>query len=83
MHGTGGRRIPPHSIVSCQIARPHELPVVSPRPGWEWDETMGRDRMQWPVVRSAGELLRQWCDMAECGNVAKVRRFRQKGSAGR
>jgi predicted RNA-binding Zn ribbon-like protein len=89
-----------------QIARMHERLVASPRPGWEWDETMALDRVLWPVVRSAGELLtsadlervgqcpgdecgwlfldtsrarrRQWCDMAECGNLAKVRRFRQK-----
>lgn len=88
-----------------QIARSHERLVVSPRPGWAWDRTIGLDRMLWPVVRSAAELLtsadldrvgqcpgdecgwlfldtsrsrrRQWCHMAECGNVAKVRRFRQ------
>ncbi len=89
-----------------QIARMHERLVASPRPGWEWDETMALDRVLWPVVRSAGELLtsadfervgqcpgdecgwlfldtsrarrRQWCDMADCGNLAKVRRFRKK-----
>jgi predicted RNA-binding Zn ribbon-like protein len=89
-----------------QVARTHERLVVSPRPGWEWDKTLELDRLLWPVVRSAGELLtsadlervgqcpgdecgwlfldtsrarrRQWCDMAECGNLAKVRRFRQK-----
>lgn len=94
-----------------QIARTHERLVASARLRWEWDRTMALDRMLWPVVRSAGELLtsadlervgqcpgdecgwlfldtsrsrrRQWCDMAECGNVAKVRRFRQKRSAGR
>jgi predicted RNA-binding Zn ribbon-like protein len=89
-----------------QTARMHERLVGSPRPGWDWDETMTLDRVLWPVVRSAGELLtsadlervgqcpgdecgwlfldtsrarrRQWCDMAQCGNLAKVRRFRQK-----
>jgi predicted RNA-binding Zn ribbon-like protein len=89
-----------------QIARTHERLVASPRPAWQWDETIALDRVLWPVVRSAGELLtsadlervgqcpgdecgwlfldtsrarrRQWCDMAQCGNLAKVRRFRQK-----
>ena len=89
-----------------QIARAHERLAASPRPRWEWDETMSLDRVLWPVVRAAGELLtsadlerlgqcpghecgwlfldtsragrRQWCDMAQCGNLAKVRRFRQK-----
>lgn len=91
-----------------QIARTHERLVASPRPRWDWDETMELDRVLWPVVRSAGDLLtspdlervgqcpgkecgwlfldtsrsrrRQWCDMAQCGNVAKVRRFRQRGA---
>jgi len=79
---------------------------------WEWDRpTPGLDRMLWPVVRSAAELLtsadlaftrecqgedcgwlfldtsrnrtRRWCDMRDCGNLAKVRRFRRRrGKAG-
>lgn len=89
-----------------QIARTHERLAASPRPRWEWDDTMALDRVLWPVVRAAGELLtsaglerlgqcpgdecgwlfldtsrarrRRWCDMAECGNLAKVRRFRQQ-----
>lgn len=93
-----------------RIARAHERLVASPRYGFEWNETRGAlDRMVWPVVRSAAELLtsaslervgqcpgdecgwlfldtsrsrrRQWCDMGECGNVAKVRRFRQRRRA--
>ncbi len=76
---------------------------------WEWADEDALDRMLWPVVQSAAELLtsdeldrvrecaaetcawlfldrsknrsRRWCDMAVCGNRAKVRRFRQrKGS---
>jgi predicted RNA-binding Zn ribbon-like protein len=73
---------------------------------WEWEDEDALDRMLWPVVRSAAELLtsdeldrvrecsadncawlfldrsknrsRRWCDMAVCGNRAKVRRFRQR-----
>jgi predicted RNA-binding Zn ribbon-like protein len=65
------------------------------------------DRVLWPVIRSASDLLtsdrlarvrqcggedchwlfldtsrnrsRRWCEMAECGNRAKVRRFRGGG----
>ena len=77
---------------------------------WEWDRpTPGLDRMLWPVVRSAAELLtsaelgfarecqgedcgwlfldtsrnrtRRWCDMSDCGNLAKVRRFRRRRGA--
>ncbi len=88
------------------IARTHERLVASPCPTWEWDQTTALDRVLWPIIRSAGDLLtspdlervgqcpgdecgwlfldtsrsrrRQWCDMAQCGNLAKVRRFRQK-----
>lgn len=74
---------------------------------WGWDAAVQPlDRMLWPVVRSAAELLtsdelrrvhrcagdtcgwlfidrsknhsRRWCDMKECGNVAKVRRHRRR-----
>lgn len=94
-----------------QAARMHERIVGSSRLAWQWDETLALDRVLWPIVRSAGELLtsadlervgqcpgnecgwlfldtsrsgrRQWCDMAECGNLAKVRRFRLKRRGGR
>ena len=100
-----------------QIARAHQRLVASPR-GFvleDGDTASALDRMLWPVVRSAAELVtsprlervgqcpgdecgwlfldtsrsgrRQWCDMKDCGNVAKVRRFRERvrdgdGSAG-
>jgi predicted RNA-binding Zn ribbon-like protein len=90
-------------------ARRHER--LSPAVGrgfvWQWVDTKGAlDRMLWPVVSSAAELLsegdltrlrecggeechwlfedtsknrrRQWCDMQDCGNLAKVRRFRTR-----
>lgn len=89
-----------------QAARAHERLTASPGFRWEWDAAPALDRLLWPVVRSAGDLLtgaglervgqcpgsecgwlfldtsrsrrRQWCDMGECGNLAKVRRFRRK-----
>ena len=77
---------------------------------WTWaDDPDALDRMLWPIVRSAAELLvtgdltrvrvcsgercgwvfldtsknrsRRWCDMQDCGNVAKVRRFRTRQHA--
>lgn len=93
------------------IARSHERLAAAPRPRWEWDDDEALDRVLWPVVRSAAELLtsadlsrvrqcpgpgcgwlfadtsrsgrRQWCDMADCGNAAKVRRFRARHRAAR
>ena len=32
----------------------------------------------WLFLDTSRSRRRQWCDMAECGNLAKVRRFRQK-----
>ena len=77
---------------------------------WQWADTPYQlDRMLWPVVRSAAEMLtsdelervrmcqgehcgwlfvdrsknrsRRWCDMQDCGNVEKVRRYRRKQKA--
>lgn len=75
---------------------------------WSWDaaDEAGLDRVLYPILRSAAELLtsadldrvaqcggedchwlfldasrnrsRRWCQMAECGNRAKVRRFRAR-----
>lgn len=89
-----------------RVARMHEQLVVSPHPGWAWEGGRALDRVLWPIVRSAGDLLtspdlervgqcpgdecgwlfldtsrsgrRQWCDMATCGTLAKVHRFRRK-----
>lgn len=94
-----------------RAARAHERLVAEPAYRFEWSDARGAlDRMLWPVVRSAAELLtspslgrvgqcpgdacgwlfldtsrsgrRQWCDMSDCGNVAKVRRFREKVRVG-
>jgi len=74
---------------------------------WRWDDSdRTLERVLWPVVASAAELLtsndlamirqcggdacgwmfldtsrnhsRQWCTMRECGNRAKVKRFRRR-----
>lgn len=74
--------------------------------GWSWSDEIRPERLLWPVMRSAADLLtsgdldrlrvcdnkdcgwlfvdrsrnrsRRWCDMQDCGNVAKVRRFRAR-----
>jgi predicted RNA-binding Zn ribbon-like protein len=91
-----------------QIARAHERLTASPHGITldDGDTTAALDRLLWPVVRAAVDLLtssrvdrvgqcpgdecgwlfldtsrsgrRQWCDMKDCGNVAKVRRFRER-----
>ncbi len=90
-----------------RIVRAHECLVPGPPFTWRWHpDSTALDRVLWPVVRSAAELLtgpslhrirqcpgeacgwlfldvsrsgrRQWCDMAVCGNLAKVRRFRKR-----
>lgn len=72
--------------------------------GWTWEESPDAlDRMLWPILRAAADLLvsdrldrvrecvaddcgwlfldlsrnrsRRWCDMSDCGNRAKMRRF--------
>lgn len=90
------------------LARSHEqIAVIAGGFDWVWSrEGAGLDRVLWPVVRSAVDLLtspeldrvaqcggedchwlfldtsrnrsRRWCAMAECGNRAKVRRFRER-----
>lgn len=90
------------------IARRHEQLIYSDGAFlWRWEASRDSfDRMLWPVVRSAADLLtssdlsrlrqcrgddcgwvfldtsrnrsRQWCDMTDCGNLNKVRRFRMR-----
>jgi predicted RNA-binding Zn ribbon-like protein len=37
----------------------------------------------WLFVDSTRNRSRRWCVMSDCGNVAKVRRFRQRNRRGR
>lgn len=36
------------------------------------------DRCGWLFLDTSRSRRRRWCDMADCGNVAKVRRFRER-----
>lgn len=38
----------------------------------------GGDRCGWLFVDTSKNRSRRWCDMQDCGNVAKVRRFRTR-----
>jgi predicted RNA-binding Zn ribbon-like protein len=40
------------------------------------------DECGWLFLDTSRSGRRQWCDMKDCGNVAKVRRFRDKARAG-
>ncbi len=78
---------------------------------WDWRDDPGPalDRVLWPIIRSAAQLLtadelsrlklcdaddcgwlfvdasrnrsRRWCDMSDCGNRAKARRYRERQRA--
>ncbi len=79
---------------------------------WDWqdDPEPALDRVLWPIIRSAAQLLiadelsrlklcdaddcgwlfvdgsrnrsRRWCDMSDCGNRAKARRYRERQREG-
>jgi predicted RNA-binding Zn ribbon-like protein len=38
----------------------------------------GGESCGWLFLDTSRNRSRQWCDMADCGNVAKVRRFRDR-----
>lgn len=40
------------------------------------------ERCGWMFLDTSRGRRRRWCDMADCGNVAKVRRFRERTAAG-
>lgn len=41
----------------------------------------GGESCGWLFLDTSRNRSRQWCDMADCGNVAKVRRFRERQRA--
>ena len=41
----------------------------------------GSDTCEWLFIDKSRNHSRRWCDMNDCGNVAKVRRFRQRTRA--
>jgi predicted RNA-binding Zn ribbon-like protein len=43
----------------------------------------GGERCGWLFLDRSRNRSRQWCTMDDCGNVSKVRRFRQRHPAGR
>ena len=51
----------------------------------DWISRLGlcdADGCGWLFVDKSRNRSRRWCDMADCGNVAKVRRFRERARAG-
>ncbi len=45
-------------------------------------EKCGNDICNWLFLDTSRNRRRHWCDMKDCGNLAKVRRFRAKQQAG-
>lgn len=45
-------------------------------------EKCGNDICNWLFLDTSRNRRRHWCDMKDCGNLAKVRRFRAKQSVG-
>jgi len=41
----------------------------------------GSDTCEWLFIDKSRNHSRRWCDMNDCGNTAKVRRYRQRGRA--
>jgi predicted RNA-binding Zn ribbon-like protein len=41
-----------------------------------------KEHCNWLFVDRSKNRSRRWCDMQECGNVAKVRRYRSRKQAG-
>jgi predicted RNA-binding Zn ribbon-like protein len=51
----------------------------------EWVDRLGLcrgDRCMWLFVDKSRNRSRRWCDMGDCGNLAKVRAFRERAKAG-
>lgn len=95
-------------LLNQEVARARMHQQLAPDGGrysFTWTEERSLERILWPVVLSAVEVMttadptritacpgdecgwmfldttrnhsRRWCDMADCGNLAKVRRFRE------
>lgn len=43
----------------------------------------GSDTCEWLFIDKSRNHSRRWCDMNDCGNTAKVRRYRQRSRASR
>ena len=45
-------------------------------------EKCGNEKCNWLFYDTSRNRTRQWCDMKDCGNLAKVRRYRAKQRSG-
>ena len=48
---------------------------------WPRLKACANDECQWAYFDSSRNGSRRWCDMADCGNLAKQRRFRERRKA--
>jgi len=63
------RMIWPIALSSAQLLSSEELSLVRQCPGLNCG---------WLFLDSSKNRSRQWCDMKDCGNLAKVRRYRER-----
>jgi predicted RNA-binding Zn ribbon-like protein len=54
---------------------------ASARPGWPRLKACRGDDCRWVFVDGSRNTSRRWCDMAECGNRAKMATFRKRRTA--
>lgn len=80
----GGRRIdcgwdfkgaPPSAVLGPVVWRAVELLETGPL---ERVKECASDDCRWLFLDTSKNRSRQWCSMQSCGNVAKVRRFRER-----
>jgi predicted RNA-binding Zn ribbon-like protein len=67
-----GRVLWPVMLSTAELLTSEDLERVGSCPGEECG---------WLFLDSSRSRRRRWCDMAECGNLDKVRRFRQRRGA--
>jgi predicted RNA-binding Zn ribbon-like protein len=88
LEAQGGR------LVWCTVAEPQDLdaplwPVALSAESYFTGADLSRlrscpgDHCGWHFDDSTRNRSRRWCDMGDCGNVAKVRRFRSRQRDGR
>lgn len=59
----------PVALSGAELLLSEELPLVRQCPG---------PNCGWLFLDSSKNRSRQWCDMKDCGNLAKVRRYRER-----
>ncbi|HEU5211103.1 MAG TPA: CGNR zinc finger domain-containing protein, partial [Longimicrobiales bacterium] len=73
-HAALDRMLWPVALDAAELLGSTDLDRIGQCPG---------DNCGWMFLDESRGRRRRWCDMADCGNVAKVRRFRAREAASR